>query len=267
MGRLRGCLWLTAGLIVALVAGFVAYVALNRATTQVVEEAPETRQVSVVVAAQAVPVRAQLTEADLRVVEMAAASVPAGAVGSTEDAVGMVTLVDLYPDEVILAQRLVDPDITAEDGRRALILSDEQVLMALPSQDLLTSVKMLRPGDHIDILFSLDMPAAPTVGGVPAATDTTGYYYAEAEEEQATFSALENVVVAGITLTSNDPAEPGDPTAVLVAVSAQDALTLKYLVDAGGILDFVLRAPGVEDLFDPDPVDIDYVMNRYRIAR
>ena len=266
MGRLRGCLWLTAGLIVALLAGFVAYVALNRATTQVVEEAPETRQVSVVVAAQAVSVRAQLTQADVRLVEMSAASVPPGAVGSVEDAVGMVTMVDLYADEVIMSQRLVDPDITAADGRRAIILADEQVLMALPSRDLLTSVKMLRPGDHIDILFSLEMPSAATVAG-GVGVDTTGYYYGVQEEEQATFSALENVVVAGITTTSTDPAQPGDPTAVLVAVSAQDALTLKYLVDAGGMLDFVLRAPGVEDLFDPDPVDIDYVMNRYRITR
>jgi len=175
-------------------------------------------------------------------------------------------MVDLYADEVIMSQRLVDPDITAADGRRAIILADEQVLMALPSRDLLTSVKMLRPGDHIDILFSLEMPSAATVAG-GVGVDTTGYYYGVQEEEQATFSALENVVVAGITTTSTDPAQPGDPTAVLVAVSAQDALTLKYLIDAGGTLDFVLRAPGVEDLFDPNPVDIDYVMNRYRITR
>ena len=267
MGRLRGCLWLTAGLIVALLAGFVAYVALNRAATQVPEEAPETRQVEVVVAAQALSVRAQLTEADVRVVEMPAASVPPGAVASTEDAIGMVTMVDLYPEEIILSQRLVDPDLTAEDGRRAIILADEQVLMALPSDDLLTSVKMLRPGDQIDILFSLDLPAAPTAGGTTGAVEETGYYYGTAEEKQATFDALENVVIAGITTTAAEPGEVGEPTAVLVAVSAQDALTLKYLIDAGGILDFVLRAPGVDDLFDPDPVDIDFVMNRYRITR
>ncbi len=265
MGRLRGCLWLTAGLIVALLAGFVAFVALNRAATQVPEEAPETRQVEVVVAAQAVPVRAQLTEADVKLIEVPAASVPPGAVGSLEDAIGMVTMVDLYPEEILLSQRLLDPDLTAEDGRRAIILADEQVLIALPSEDLLTSVRMLRPGDHIDILFSLDLPSIPTVGGT-AGTET-GYYYGEAEEKQATFDALENVVVAGITTTAAEPDEVGEPTAVLVAVSAQDALTLKYLIDAGGILDFALRAPGVDDLFDPDPVDIDFVMNRYRITR
>jgi hypothetical protein len=32
MGRLRGCLWLTAGLVVALLAGVVAFVTLSRAT-------------------------------------------------------------------------------------------------------------------------------------------------------------------------------------------------------------------------------------------
>jgi hypothetical protein len=50
-----------------------------------------------------------------------------------------------------------------------------------------------------------------------------------------------------------------------VTLAPQDALTLKYVNDSGGILDYVLRAPGVERPFESDPVDIDYLINRYSI--
>ena len=48
-------------------------------------------------------------------------------------------------------------------------------------------------------------------------------------------------------------------------MSPQDALVLKYVKDAGGILDIVLRAPGAEQPFDVEPVDVDYILNRYQI--
>jgi hypothetical protein len=51
----------------------------------------------------------------------------------------------------------------------------------------------------------------------------------------------------------------------LVTLNAQDALTVKYLIDSGGTIDTVLRAPGVERPFEPDPVDYDYVIKRYKI--
>ena len=55
------------------------------------------------------------------------------------------------------------------------------------------------------------------------------------------------------------------PDTVLVSISPQDALAVKYAIDAGGTIDLVLRAPGVEKPFVTDPVDIDYLINRYRI--
>jgi hypothetical protein len=55
------------------------------------------------------------------------------------------------------------------------------------------------------------------------------------------------------------------PDTVLVSISPQDGLAVKYAIDAGGVIDLVLRAPGVEKPFVTDPVDIDYLINRYRI--
>ena len=74
-----------------------------------------------------------------------------------------------------------------------------------------------------------------------------------------TISAL----VAGKVTSENK--EIGVPVGYLFLVSPQDALVLKYVKDAGGTLDMVLRAPGAEQPDEADPVDVDYVIKRYKL--
>ena len=88
MARLRGCIWLIAGLLIAALAGVMAYLYLDRAAQQATAVTEETPKVQVVVAARAVSVRAQLTEADLRLAEFPVETVPEGALASVPDAVG-----------------------------------------------------------------------------------------------------------------------------------------------------------------------------------
>ncbi len=148
----------------------------------------------------------------------------------------------------------------------ALILAEDEVLMAIPASDLLSRVGVLKPGDHVDILFSLDFPANR---GALGGTD-------QDDEEQATFNLLENVAIAALV---GEPAVTADeelseqasarvdnrPDSVLLTVSPQDALVLKYLIDADGIMTLVLRAPGVDRPLESDPVDVDFLINRYDI--
>ncbi len=259
MGRLRGCLWLTAGLVVALLAGVVAFVTLSRATAS--QQAPvEGEQgaagptVQVVVAARAVTVRAALGSDDLATKEIPVEAVPEGAVSDLEDALGKVTLVDLYPGEVILSQRLVDPNVITGDGRYALIIAEDQVLMAFPAGDLMSRSRVLKPGDQVDLLFTMNLPTdrAPVATGGAAGAEG---------EEQFTFNLMQNITIAAIVTGD----EGGAPQALLLTISPQDALVLKYVKDAGGIVDIVLRAPGVDRPFEVEPVDVDYVLNRYQI--
>ncbi|MBM4429839.1 MAG: Flp pilus assembly protein CpaB [Chloroflexi bacterium] len=270
MGRLRGCLWLTAGLVVAVLAGAVAFITLQRATTlRSTGEGVSGPRVPVVVAARAVEVRSQLTAEDLELKDLPVEAAPQGAVGELAGAVGKITLVDLYPGEVILAQRLLDPDVITGDGRLALVIAEDKVLMAFPAQDLMSQVGVLKPGDHVDLLFSLDFPVNRGVEefllaeGEAAESGATG---GTQEEEQATFNLLQNVTIAAI-VTRKTPTggEAGVSEALLVTVSPQDALLLKYAKDAGGIVDIVLRAPGAERPFSTEPVDVDYMIYRYRI--
>ena len=263
MARLRGFVWLSAGVVLALLAGLVAYTTLTRVAEAPAESAAAGPQVTVLVAARSLPVRSVLTLDDLLEVELPPDAVPEGAARTTDTAVGRLTMTPLYSGEPILEQKLVDPNVTSPDGRKALFLLEDEVLMALATQDMLSQSGMLAPGDHVDILFSLEFPENRGVG----ATDTGQ------EDEQTTFGLLQNVTIAGLmgglpTASEEEGLEDSSaasPETILLSIAPQDALALKYAVDAGGVIDLVLRAPGVEKPFVTDPVDIDYLINRYRI--
>ena len=264
MGRLRGFLWLTAGLVVAVLAGLVAFTTLSRAAATRSGQPQAQPTVSVVVATQAVAVRAVLTEEDVELQDVPVDSVPEGAVGAVADAVGKVTMTELYPGEVVLAQRLVDPNEISGDGRVAVLLGEDEVLMAFPAGDLMSQSKVLKPGDRVDLLFSLDFPVNRALVALGAAGEAAGG--STRDEEQATFDLLQNVAIAAIvtdvTATGGDDTTP---LALLLTVTPQDALMLKYVKDAGGIVDVVLRAPGMDKPFEVEPVDVDYLINKYQI--
>ena len=267
MGRLRGFLWLTAGLIVALLAGFVGFMTLSRATARAGGQAEAIPTQAVVVAAHAVPLRALLTADDLELRQFPADAIPEGAISRIDDAEGRLSLIDLNPGEPVLAQRLLDPNSVAADARSALFLADNEVLMAIPADDLFSQQDVLKAGDHVDLVISLDFPVTRDMEGISlpvAATDTT--VDTRPDDESATFTVLENVTIAAMVYPPDHEAGDGqDPEALLLTLAPQDALVLKYVRDAGGLLDILLRAPDVEQSFGAEPVDLDYVINRYRI--
>jgi len=279
LGRLRGFLWLIAGLVVAGLATIVAYITLSDAAAKSVGEVAAKPEVQVVVAARPVAMRSTLMEADLQAITLAVDAVPEGAIGDPAEAEGQITLVDLSAGEVILARRLLDPNVVTGDGRLALFVSEEEVLMAFPATDLMSRVEVLKPGDRVDILISLEFPTGREVevATSPGETETTRTA-GSTGEELATFVVLENVGIAALTgwqpstatgegggVLPSGATEARPPTAILFALSPQDALVLKYVKDAGGVQDIVLRAPGAEGPFDTEPVDVDYVLNRFQI--
>src|SRR5690606_26682860 len=92
-------------------------------------------------------------------------------------------------------------------------------------------------------------------------------------EQQATFDLLQNVTVVALPGLQNaaetaQGAAAGQgalPEALLVTLRPQDALQLKYVLDAGGTLDLALRAPGADQPYDVTPVDVDYLIDRLKI--
>lgn len=270
MGRLRGFLWLIAGLVIAIGAGVVAYITLSEAVaTRPLRDQVADPRTNVVVTTHIIEPHQLLTAEDLEFKEIPLALIPEGAVLELDEAVGKMALTMLYPGEVILSQRLLDPNIVSDDGRMAVVLSDNEFLMAFPIADLMSRIDVLKPGDRVDLLFSLDFPMEEGVAGqLPGApTPVAGTAEEEAAaEQQVTFDLLQNVTIAAVVYgQSNDDRVRPEPEALLFTVSPQDALVLKYVVDAGGVVNVVLRAPAAEGLFKAEPVNIDYLINYYLI--
>lgn len=267
MGRLRGYLWLVAGLVVAAVAGAVAFIALSRATADRAERAdlmaPEQQ---VVVAAQNVEVRDFLTAADVDVIDMPVDVVPDGALTDVDQVIGKISLVALYPGEILLDQRLIDPNVTTNSGRMALVVAEDEVLMAFPAGDLLSRLGVLKAGDRVDFLFSYNLPVDRAESGLPGIggdQNVVGISTEGEDLELVAFDLMQSVTIAAVVGGTNDERNPQPPDALLLTVSPQDALVLKYMKDVGATVDLVLRAPEVEGEFSVDPVDLDYIINGY----
>jgi len=268
MGRFRGFLWLVAGLVVAALAGGAAFLAITRATAdRAANQELLVPQERVVVAVHRLETHGVLTADIVEVREIPADTVPEGAVSDIDRVLGKVSLVELFAGEIILEQRLLDPNVTAPSGRMALVMADDEVLMAFPAGDLLTQVDVLKPGDRVDFLFTYELPVDRETGFLPVTARDDVVIGPQPEEEElepVTFDLLQNVSIAAIVRAVDDEGEEtGSPRALLLVVNPQDALVLKYMKDVGATVDLVLRAPGAEGEFAVEPVDLEYIINGY----
>ncbi|MHB1357354.1 MAG: Flp pilus assembly protein CpaB [Anaerolineae bacterium] len=275
MGRLRGCLWLTAGLVIAVAAAVVAYITITNAIVQSTKLEGPIPKVGVVVTTRVMAVRTLITAADVELKQVSVDTAPDGALRKVEEAINRVTTVDLYTGEVLVASRLVNPTSITGDGRTAILMEEEQVLVAFPTGDLMSRIGVLKPGDHIDILVTFDFPVS-AVGSIVGGGTQQG-------SSRVTFVLLQNLTIAAIVGGEQPPAAqsgggllggggtttvvtaPSNPDALLLTVSPQDALVLKYLKDNGTVFDIALRAPGVEKAFTTVPVDMQWIIDRYSI--
>jgi pilus assembly protein CpaB len=268
MGRLRGYLWLIAGVVVAAIAGAVAIITLSNATAEraVREEFVAPKQ-NVVIATHAIELSTLITEDDIEVLEVPVDIVPEFAFTERNQVVGKITLTDVAPGEIILGNRVTDPNEIANNGRIALVLAEDKVLMAYPAGDLMSGLDVLKPGDHVDFLYTMPLPINRETGFLPGTEETRPYIVGVDEGEQlepVTFNLLQNVTISALVFNYDEEGNPtGAPRALLLTVNPQDALVLKYMKDAGAVVDLVLRAPKAEGTFSVEPVDLDFIINGY----
>lgn len=268
MGRLRGFLWLIAGVVVAALAGGVAFVALSRATAREAQQAEVAApEENVVVAVRTIEQRAVLVAEDLQIVSMPVDAIPETAVRDTEDAVGKIALVEMYAGEPILQPRLLDPNVTPPTARLAVFVAEDEVLLALPAGDLINQLGVLKSGDHVDFLYTYQLPIDRETGLLPFQQEQAPAEGESAQTEPSetvTFSLMQNVTIAQVVRQLDEEGQPtGAPRGLLLTVAPQDALVLKYMKDIGATIDLVLRAPDVEGEFTVEPVDLDYIINGY----
>lgn len=242
--------------------------------------APVTQRV--VITSHAVAPGVILKAEDLAQVEVPVDLAPANALTDPSFAAGRITTIPLVAGEMIMGHHLADPTNVNHD--LAFVLEDNMVLMAFPASDLLSELNILQRGDQVDILVSLKQPVEPESVTLAGAEEDQ-----EPEEKLFTFNALQRIPIQAIVVEIVDtgrsrssfsastavdaqgtPAptpvpDPADiePRALLLALAPQDALILKHVKDAGGVIDIVLRAPTSTQLFEAFPVSPDFLIDRY----
>ena len=266
MSRASGCLWLVVGLILALVAGGIAYITLQRATTAPTVARPA-ETAPVVVAARPIEPGVLLTAADVTIQAFPINILPAGVISNTTDAVGMVTMASLNTGETVLTHHLTKPDITGEN--LGFTLPTGKVAVALTAEDLLSKGQLIATGQRVDLFYSLmvDQPTSDEASG---------------GKKQFTFGTLQGIIVVSVLRSgggeqakSAAPLGAGDggekvvalaaPYAYILALDAQDALVLKYLRDAGEILDLAVRSIADDTEHPVQPVDLQYLIDKYQL--
>ena len=238
MRRRSGYIWLLAGAALAIIAGLLTVWVVTRVAPAAVPAAVVEPEIEVVVAARYIPVRELVLDDAVELRSVPARAVPDNALRSVGKVVGRMALIPLSPDEIILSNQLADVDVAS--GRVGFQMPDDRVAMVFSGSDLLSRSGLVQPGDHVDLLFSIDV----------AATEQEAV-------RVVTLNALQNVEIVGV-VRPEAPTDEGvsaavtrdQPPTFVVALDPQDALVLKHLWDIGGTVSLVLRAPGAEERFD-----------------
>lgn len=242
---------------------------------------------TVVMTTHAVALGTVLEERDLKLVEVPVELAPPGTLSNIEAAVGRFSKVDLASGEVLLDHHLADPTNVAHDV--AFILEDDQVLLAFPANDLMSSLSVIQRGDQVDIFVTLTQEVRIVREGPDGVLVAQGGEE-ETETVQLTFDAMQRVeitaLVADIVYEEQPQQAPSVPVvgeeqepqpqptpkpeeitvkAYLLALAPQDALVLKHLKDIDAQFDFVLRSPTSTEIFDLTPINSDYLMDRYEL--
>ena len=247
MKKRVGVIWIVTGIVLALGAGALAFWVVVRESAKVAPAVEPVPKAKVVVAARSFAIRELIQEGDVVVRTVPVEIIPDTAARAVAEVVDRLAVVPISPGEIILVTDVLSP--TLKGAHLALIMEETQVAMAFPAGDLMSRNNLLQPGDHVDVLYSID-----------ALTSEEG-------EEKVTFTALQNVEIASVILPTGPEATAGSspPLAIIFTLDPQDALVLKHLRDRAGVVDIVLRAPEAKELFETQPVNMDYLVNRYQL--
>ncbi|MFQ5593336.1 MAG: Flp pilus assembly protein CpaB [Anaerolineae bacterium] len=260
MKQRGGCLWLLVGLFLAVVAGGLAFAAMLKATSA--EPAGKAEPMApVVIVARDVPPRTQIIAEDLITKEMPLSAIPANAVRDQEAAIGKVTTAQLIAGEMLLERRIAEP---GQPGPQVSFdIEPGKVVMAFPTDDLMSQSAILQPGDIVDILYST------RVKFTKAQTEDSG---GETETDMVTFWALQKVSITAVVLPAaarseeNRGRSQAGPLSILLALDPQDALLLKHLKDTDSIVDIVLRAREDDAEYETKPVSPLYLKEKYDLT-
>lgn len=259
----RNWLWFVASALLAVLAGVLAMVLLR----------PDPEEIVDVVKQAVVVARAPIAVNDVIRIDMVTLQeredFMSGAAVAPKDVEGCVVLRNIAQGEQILMQ---DIYCDTEGGGEGL---EDKVVVALPASDILSKWGVILPGDHVDVLVSIDVILeTPMYPWDLRTVEDLALYGVERDQSMDDVSVLtlQNMEVVRIV---EEPAPEGeqDPEnpiprerALLLKADPQDAVVLKYLLDNVGRVTLAKRDPEWDALFNVQPVNINYLMLRYGIV-
>ncbi len=261
----RNWLWFVASALLAVLAGVLAMVLLR-------DEGPvETAvpQQAVVVAINPIAANSVIRADHVILEEKNVDAIPSGAYVSVTDLENAVALRDILIGEIILAEDVYIPG-EGESG-----IPDDKVAVALLAQDILSKWGAVLPGDHVDVLVTVDVILeTPMYPQDLRTAEDLALYAVERDQSMDDVSVLtlQNLEVFQIIeepLAEGQPDEE-QPTqrnrALILLADPQDAVVLRYLLDVVGGVTLAKRSPQNEALFNVQPVNINYLMLRYGVV-
>lgn len=273
MRKRTGTLIMIAGVVLAMVAGLLV---LSMTKEAEAERVAQVKQVLVVMASKDIPDGTAISADALGMQAFPADFVPEGAISGPEQAVGKFTTTRITKGQIVLANQLSE---TKQVGDLSLSVPSGKVAVALPMTDLMSINGAIKPGDHVDILLTVNLKELQlkdmqvdesTTNPVPAMNDSA--------RNPVTQTTLQNVEVLAIGKgAGSETSESGYSAttassgktegAVIVLLDPQDALVLKYAKDSGGVVDLALRAPEDTAQVETDPITIDRLFERFNFQR
>jgi Flp pilus assembly protein CpaB len=260
----RNWLWFVASALLAVLAGVLAMVLLRDNDSGTVEVEKQ----AVVVARNPIAVNDVIRIDNVTLQERE--DFVSGAAVAPKDVEGCVALRSIAQGEQVLMQDVY----CADPGEGGSVLEDK-VAVALPANDILSKWGAILPGDHVDVLVSMDVILeTPMYPWDLRTVEDLELYAIERDQSMDDVSVLtlQNLEVIRII---EEPAPEGeqDPEnpvprnrALILKADPQDAVVLKYLLDAVGRVTLVQRDPENEALFNVQPVNINYLMLRYGVV-
>ncbi len=273
----RGIILIIAGIIVVmlgvLVVGRLVQSMLIPAATP---PPPTPVKESVLVTARGIPLGTVFGPADLTTIQLPVELVPLNRLTDPNQVIGKVAMVPMVAGEMVLPHRVADAS-NVIDRTLAVDIGDDQVLLAFPIVDLMSSLNILKRGDVVDIFVTMPLAVED-----PTGEGGGGTYTFDAMQRITITAIVMNVVTEvpptptpvavltpGAAQTPIPPPEPGrtssSPMALLLALAPQDALVLKSLKDSGANFDLVLRSPTSTELFETVPVTEQYLIERFQL--
>ena len=270
----RSWLWFIVAAILAVAAGVLAIVILSRNVEPTTPPSQAQPQRLVVVARNPIAADSIIRTDNVTLAERD--EIPSGAATDVDTVVGAIALQDIAEGVIVKMQ---DIRVISDTTRVRLQIGDDSLAVVLPADDILSQWGAVLRGDHVDVLFSLDViletPMYPEqlimIGQEEAIHNVTR----DQSFDNASVLALQNLEVLDIIQEPQSPQEAAEGeeaqaaprrAALLLKIAPQDAVVLKYLRDSVAQVDLALRNAENETLFNVQPVNINYLMLRYGIV-